>query len=102
MSANNLICDEPFGLADNGSILIAERTRPRCQGMLQILRFNWPWYVGALAGAAVSLAAIAALELTWWLRLLIVAGVSSAMLWTITSVLVSHWVYDRSPLCRWD
>ncbi len=71
-------------------------------GMLQILHYNWPMYLQAgAASLAVSLA-IVLLPIPRPLAALAVAGVAAVLLWSVSSLAVSHWVYDRSALGRWD
>ncbi len=73
------------------------------QGVLQILRFNWPSYA---LSASVLIAAPAVLKLFTgrrrrsWVRLGWM-GWGGVAWWTIASLVASHWVYDRSPLMRW-
>ncbi len=64
------------------------------QGLVQIFHYNRPFYIRTLSG--VIAAAILSLWLPLTLRapLLLVTGV--AVLWTCSSLLVSHYVYDRS------
>lgn len=79
-----------------------EPERSRYQGVVNVLQFNWPWYAAALLGSLLTIANL------WWVALpsplavalLALAGCST--FWAIGSLLASHWVYDRSPLCRWD
>lgn len=68
------------------------------QGLWQIVRFN-PWfYVVAIGGLLVGAA------LTPWrwellpplLQVVLLAGYGLACWWTLASLVVSHWVYDRS------
>lgn len=71
------------------------------QGVWQIVRYNWPFYVaGTLACAfgAVVLQVFAwptALFVLGWL------GVAVGAWWLLASLLVSYWVYDASPLYTW-
>jgi SAM-dependent methyltransferase len=64
------------------------------QGLLQIFNYNRPFYMRTLS------AAIATVILSVWLPialrapLLLAAG--AAVFWTCSSLLVSHYVYDRS------
>jgi SAM-dependent methyltransferase len=69
-------------------------------GAMKILRFNWPWYAGALAvivagsvlaGSGLLNATAAALVAA----ILVVAG-----FWLVASLAVSHFVYDRSSVSR--
>jgi SAM-dependent methyltransferase len=74
----------------------------RYHGMLQILRYNRPMFVKTAVAALAAILACAALPLPRPLALLILAGVAAALLWSASSLLVSHWIYDLSPLSRWD
>lgn len=71
-------------------------------GMLQILRYNQPMYAKAGAAALVAVLALVLLPMPRTLALLVTAGVAATLLWSGSSLLVSHWVYDRSPLRGWD
>lgn len=67
-------------------------------GVLKIVRFNWPWYL--LAGAVTLAAIICLLAFRGpWLAL-VVAGLILADLWLLMSLAVSHYVYDRSGVSR--
>lgn len=66
------------------------------QGVLQIVRFNWPKYLAASAciGAAI---------LVWPLLtpaglVILLAAIVPVVYWTVSSLLVSHYIYDRSHL----
>lgn len=71
------------------------------QGLLQIFHYNQPFYVRTLGAAAV------AAVLSVWLppvpRALLLLACGIAVFWTCSSLLVSHYLYDRSPLysLRW-
>jgi len=66
------------------------------QGLLQILQFNWPSYLGAAIGAGVAILALPFLHPIWRVALLL--AVAPAMFWLASSLIVSHYVYDRFPL----
>jgi SAM-dependent methyltransferase len=71
-------------------------------GTLQIFRYNWTSY---LFGALGCLVVLGLLLLRPWsapIRWLLVAGGACAGFWLVSSLVVSYWVYDRSPLYRWD
>lgn len=76
--------------------------RARFKGLLQILAFNWTFY--ALGTLIVSVL----LALNWHftihplLRLPLYLVVALTLFWMLSSVLASHYIYDLSPLCRWD
>lgn len=69
-------------------------------GAVRIFLYNWPTFVLTWSGAFVVLAALAlgALKLPTALAWLVGAGALGALLWSFTSLLVSYYVYDRSPL----
>ena len=69
--------------------------------MTQILRFNWPWYVAA---ASVMLAFVLPPRLPRmpaFLPILCYVSAACALFWTAAALLVSHWIYDLSPLRQW-
>lgn len=80
----------------------ATAERGRCQGMWQILRYNLRFYL--ITGAAALLVAAPA---TWrltprWLfgpALAFAAAIVGGSVW---SLLVAHYIYDRSELFCWD
>ena len=67
--------------------------RTRFQGMINVVRFNWPMYVGAVS---VSTAA-----LCFDLFALRFLGAAS-LFYLLVSLLVSHYVYDLSDLYHWS
>jgi SAM-dependent methyltransferase len=72
------------------------------QGVWQIIQFNWPFYIVALTTSAALmtcafLSAIPPVLVTFAILVGCVTG------WLVmVSLVVSHWIYDRSPLCRWE
>jgi SAM-dependent methyltransferase len=76
--------------------------RGRFHGTRQIFLYNWPFYV---VGALATLLAFGlALSKAWPLvvRLLLGSGAACAAFWELGSLAASYWVYDRSPLYRWE
>jgi SAM-dependent methyltransferase len=76
-------------------------TRGPYQGVLQILQFNRRMYLIAIAG-------IVAAALAWPFlptpgRIALLSGVVPGLFWMGSSMLVSHYIYDRFPLYdfRW-
>lgn len=65
----------------------------------RVLRYNWPYYVVSLAVCAAAMLLVVRSDS--WTRL--GAGVAAAcsFAWSVGSVLVTGYVYDRSPLWRW-
>jgi SAM-dependent methyltransferase len=70
--------------------------------MLQIIDFNWPWYAGGMTGFLAICWVVRHLPLPVWLTAAAFTGSACAVGWLVFSLLISHWVYDRSPLRRWD
>jgi SAM-dependent methyltransferase len=66
------------------------------QGVLQILQFNWRSYVATVGGVSVALLALPFLPVPG--RTVLLLGTAPALFWLASSLLVSHYVYDRFPL----
>ncbi len=71
---------------------------PRFGGVIKILRFNWPWYAGALLGSAAALLLLRSGLLSGRPAWLITALLALGNFWILSSLAVSHLVYDRSGL----
>jgi hypothetical protein len=74
--------------------------RGKWQGMLAIVRFNWPFYAIAFAVVMVSIAAWLLLQ-RYELKLVCAVTVGLVGYFVVGSLVVSHLVYDRSDLYRW-
>ncbi|HEV3417948.1 MAG TPA: class I SAM-dependent methyltransferase [Pirellulales bacterium] len=74
----------------------------RFAGMIKILRFNWPQYMYGTATILTALMIATIAPLPKWLEWPLLTGASCVAFWLLTSLVVSHYVYDVSPLCRWD
>ncbi len=71
------------------------------QGVGTIVWFNWPFY--AVAGLAISIAAVSAAFLPYpGLRFFAWTAAAGMALLTFGSLCVSHLIYDRSDLYRWQ
>ncbi len=66
------------------------------QGAIRIVLFNRRWYAAGASAVACAIALSIAVSPLW--RGLLLAAASPALFWLVASVLVSHYVYDRSPL----
>ncbi len=75
--------------------------RGKWDGMFNIARFNWPFY---LAASAVLIASLAGLFLVTAFPLKVACGLAFAgAVWFLFGSLgVSHFIYDRSNLYRWS
>ncbi|BCX48202.1 methyltransferase type 11 [Haloferula helveola] len=75
--------------------------RTRFAGMLAIVRYNWPFYLVATLVLVAATILIVSVSNPWIFWASMAAALGS--LWFLAGSLVtSHWVYDRSPLYRWD
>ncbi len=74
-------------------------TRPRYEGVLNIVRFNWPLFVATLIAVALLLVGVFMLSSPLWRVMLALAATALAAS-TIVSLAVSHAIYDRSDLYR--
>lgn len=72
------------------------------EGMLNIVRFNWPWYLNALIVVATSLLVALLVPLPEWVFWLLVLAAAGAAYFFVVSLWAAHLIYDRSPLYRWD
>jgi SAM-dependent methyltransferase len=77
------------------------KSRGRWQGMWTIVSFNWPFYLVALIVVILSLGTfISHSEIL--LRILSGLTLAGALYFLVGSLGVSHQVYDRSDLYRWQ
>jgi SAM-dependent methyltransferase len=74
----------------------AVAARGRYQGVLQILHFNWRMYAATAGGLMAAALAWPVLPVAG--RAALIAGFAPAVFWMATSLLVSHYVYDRFPI----
>lgn len=72
--------------------------RGRFEGMLNILRFNWPLYLRALAVAVSGVIFLSVFNFPILVKMLGACAVVVSIFCLATSLAVSHWIYDRSPL----
>lgn len=70
------------------------------QGVRKIIAFNWPWYALAVASDLCALLFLAGTRSSPILVTLTLGALLLGNGWLVGSLLVSHWVYDRSPLAR--
>lgn len=77
-------------------------TRGRFYGVSNIVRFNWPFYVATMGVGAVVIGFLLSARLPFWILWVGWSGIGLAFFWLLVSLLVSFYVYDVSPLYRWD
>lgn len=76
------------------------KARRTWQGMMTIARFNWPFYVAALAVLAFSFVGLLS-TMAITPKLIFGSALGGALYFLVGSLGVSHLVYDRSDLYRW-
>lgn len=80
-----------------------DRQRGKYDGMLQILAFNRHLYTTAaiaLALGSVGLHLLAANPNSYW-KIIVIGCLVLTAFWTLSSLAVSYWVYDRSSIYKW-
>jgi SAM-dependent methyltransferase len=77
-------------------------TRGPFEGVWNIIRFNWPFYVAG--GGACILSTLLLTLIHWPIALSVMGwiGISGAFYWLLSSLAVSYYVYDASPLYKWN
>ncbi len=75
--------------------------RGKWQGMLTIARFNWPLYLAALVALLVAVCGVFCVS-SMALKLACGAALLGAVYFVFGSLGVSHLIYDRSDLYRWN
>lgn len=81
---------------------VGRASRGQFDGVLQIVRYNWSLYVAALIVAALVVAFVLVIHPPAVLAGLLNLGAAAAVFWLALSLGVSHYVYDRSDLYRWQ
>ena len=87
---------------DNLAGPASPRSRGRFEGVLNVVRFNWPLYVTGAVVAAAAVLLTVLIPLPQWGRIILICGAIVAAYLLAASLVVSHWVYDRSPLYRFE
>src|SRR5437773_6708154 len=76
--------------------------RARFEGVLNVVRFNWPLYVIGACVAAAAVLSVILIPLPAWVRAILICGAAVAIYLLAASLIVSHVIYDRSPLYRFE
>lgn len=77
------------------------KSRGAFQGVLAIVRFNWPFYLVAAVVMLAALAVMFAGGLPFAVKATAGLAFAAAAYFFFVSSAVSHWIYDRSDLYRW-
>ena len=81
---------------------IRPRARGQFDGVLQIVRYNWTLYAAAIVISMVVIGLVLVIHPPSLLAALLIVGAIAAIFWLALSLAVSHYIYDRSDLYRWE
>src|SRR5271166_1416947 len=71
-------------------------------GMWQIFLYNWHFYAAALVLDVIAVVFLVRFPPPAGIRIAVMLACAIASFWALSSLLVSHYVYDRSRLYRWN
>lgn len=81
--------------------MIKVEIESRFSGVLKIVRFNIQFYIFSLIGLLLVAGVLASSLLPLWLERLIFLGAVVMAFWTLSSLVVSWYVYDFAGVTRW-
>src|SRR3989449_9905662 len=84
------------------SAAVERAPRGQFDGVLQIVRYNWTLYIVAVLVATLVVLLVDVVHPPAALAGLLILGAAAAVLSLVLSLAVSHYVYDRSDLYRWE
>ncbi len=84
------------------SSVVEGASRGPYDGVLQIVRYNWSLYVTGIAVSALVVGLVVVIHPPAVLTAVLILGAVAAVFWLALSLAVSHYVYDRSDLYRWE
>lgn len=76
--------------------------RSRFHGVTHVLKYNWPFYAVALILVAAAIGASRFGAVPPSLSGIIWLGVGLTVFWSLSSAIVTFYVYDLSPLYKWE
>lgn len=71
-------------------------------GVWQIFLYNWHFYAAALVLDLIAVVFLVRFSPPAAIRLAVMLGSAIASFWAVSSLLASHYIYDRSRLYQWD
>ena len=84
------------------SATVERAPRGQFDGVLQIVRYNWSLYIVAVLVSTLVVFLVDVVHPPAALAGLLILGALAAVFWLALSLAVSHYVYDRSDLYRWE
>ena len=80
----------------------AEGVQERFAGVIKIVRFNVQFYAISAAGLVVPCLLLVTRSMPRWLVELMLCGGAALAFWTLSSLVVSWYVYDYAGVTRWE
>ena len=74
----------------------------RFEGVGKIVRFNTRFYIGSALGVASIVLLLKFLSLPVWFETVVAASAAMIVFWTLSSLIVSWYVYDIAGVTRWE
>jgi SAM-dependent methyltransferase len=74
----------------------------RFAGVIKIVRFNVQFYAASVIGLLIAAVVLASRMLPEWLEWVALSGAAGGAFWTVSSLLVSWYVYDYVGVTRWE
>lgn len=82
--------------------MMANEVGGQFQGVVKIVRFNVRFYLVSCIGLTGVAVLFALTKLPLWLALMLLCGAAFGAFWTLSSLLVSWYVYDHLGVTRWQ
>jgi SAM-dependent methyltransferase len=82
--------------------MIANGVSGRFEGVAKIVRFNVRFYILSVIGLTGVATLLASRNLPPWLELMLLCGAAVGAFWTLSSLVVSWYVYDHIGVTRWQ
>lgn len=82
--------------------MTALASRGSFEGVNKIIRFNTRFYIGSILGVASAVLLLTLIRLPVWLKDVALVGTALMLFWTLSSLLVSWYVYDHAGVTRWE
>jgi SAM-dependent methyltransferase len=76
--------------------------RGKFEGVAKIIQFNSRFYIGSGLGVTAVILLLKFLGLPTWLKAAIIVGAALMLFWTVSSLLVSWYVYDYARVMQWE
>ena len=74
----------------------------RFEGVNKIIQFNTRFYIVSILGVASAVLLLTLIRLPVWLKDVALVGTALMLFWTLSSLLVSWYVYDHAGVTRWE